>query len=461
MYTGSASNAAVIQFDLERIGYNVNLCEAVKDGLSCPFCELVMRTPIQTYRGEVACRYCYKQAKRGKGTCPIDSEPIEGNEFFTDKYKAREILALKCYCGNMKYGCEWQGVIGEVEQHQVICTHKLAPCPLCSEEIKLIDVNSHAKLCRKLPTDGECVFPDCSYRGEDVDDLKLHLERDVIDHTLPQALALKKMQMQFELRERRSKEKEEQLEGKVNELEKQCTFLMQNMKDLHTVYNTTITQLQQSVDGLKKKLLQPSEHSNNSIEAVNSRSAASMLPGDVAASIKIFNQNLSDLNLRQQLHENTTFDGKLLWKIDDVSKRLHQAIIGKVAALHSAPTFTERYGYKFCGRLYLNGDGIGRCTHVSMFFVLMKTEYDNLLTWSFNRRITMRLINQADSNEDVIERFDSDVNSSSFLRPEKDMNVASGCPLFVTSERFLHGGFIKDDCVFIELSVSNANEECE
>ena len=67
----------------------------------------------------------------------------------------------------------------------------------------------------------------------------------------------------------------------------------------------------------------------------------------------------------------------------------------------------------------------------------------------------MRLINQVDAEEDIVESFDSDINSSSFMCPKKDMNVASGCPLFVTKELFLNGGYIKDDTVFIDLSVSN------
>ncbi len=65
----------------------------------------------------------------------------------------------------------------------------------------------------------------------------------------------------------------------------------------------------------------------------------------------------------------------------------------------------------------------------------------------------MRLINQVDSGKDVIELFQPNVNSSSFIKPKKDMNIASGCPLFVEKEKFLNDGFIKDDTIFIDLSI--------
>ncbi|KAJ7372402.1 hypothetical protein OS493_019854, partial [Desmophyllum pertusum] len=37
-------------------------------------------------------------------------------------------------------------------------------------------------------------------------------------------------------------------------------------------------------------------------------------------------------------------------------------VLGQPVFLHS------RYGYKMCARLYLNGNGMGRGTHISVFF---------------------------------------------------------------------------------------------
>ena len=43
-------------------GYDIELVGSLPTKLLCPFCKFLMRDPIQTFRGELACEYCYKQA---------------------------------------------------------------------------------------------------------------------------------------------------------------------------------------------------------------------------------------------------------------------------------------------------------------------------------------------------------------------------------------------------------------
>ena len=83
-----------------------------------------------------------------------------------------------------------------------------------------------------------------------------------------------------------------------------------------------------------------------------------------------------------------------------------------------------------CVRTYLNGDGIGKGTHMSVFFVLMRSEHDNLLSWPFKQSVRFTLINQVNPTASVSEAFIPDLSSPSFQRTEKDMNVASGFPKF-------------------------------
>lgn len=67
-------------------------------------------------------------------------------------------------------------------------------------------------------------------------------------------------------------------------------------------------------------------------------------------------------------------------------------------------------------RCYLNGDGMGKGTHFSLFFVVMRGLYDALLRWPFRQRVTMTLLNQTGSRH-VSDTFRPDVRSSSFQRP--------------------------------------------
>ena len=45
-------------------------------------------------------------------------------------------------------------------------------------------------------------------------------------------------------------------------------------------------------------------------------------------------------------------------------------------------------------RVYAGGNGDGANTHVSVFFTLMKGEYDNQLEWPFQGEFTIQLLSQ-------------------------------------------------------------------
>ena len=163
-----------------------------------------------------------------------------------------------------------------------------------------------------------------------------------------------------------------------------------------------------------------------------------------------------DRDFRLSLIENSNYDGAIIWKIPQFSQRMSDAQTGKYTSIFSLPFYTGRYGYKMCLRLYILGDGIGKNSHMSLFFVIMKGEFDNILQWPFTHKVTFKLINQT-GGRDIIDTFQPDPMSSSFRKPKSDMNIASGCPRFVSHTELKSGGFIQDDTVFIKCSVDCAS----
>ncbi len=163
-----------------------------------------------------------------------------------------------------------------------------------------------------------------------------------------------------------------------------------------------------------------------------------------------------DGDFRLSLIENTSHDGQMIWKIPQFSQRMADAQSGKYTSIFSLPFHTGRYGYKMCLRLYILGDGIGKNTHMSLFFVVMKGEFDNILSWPFTNKVAFKLINQT-GNRDIIDSFKPDPMSSSFCKPKSDMNIASGCPRFVSHTELKSGGFIVDDTLFIKCTVDCSN----
>ncbi|XP_073746148.1 TNF receptor-associated factor 2 isoform X3 [Callorhinus ursinus] len=166
-------------------------------------------------------------------------------------------------------------------------------------------------------------------------------------------------------------------------------------------------------------------------------------------------KDLAMAELEQKVHEMqaTTFDGVFVWKISDFARKRQEAVAGRTPAIFSPAFYTSRYGYKMCLRIYLNGDGTGRGTHLSLFFVVMKGPNDALLRWPFNQKVTLMLLDQ-NGREHVIDAFRPDVTSSSFQRPVSDMNIASGCPLFCpVSKMEAKNSYVRDDAIFIKAIV--------
>lgn len=106
-----------------------------------------------------------------------------------------------------------------------------------------------------------------------------------------------------------------------------------------------------------------------------------------------------------------------------------------------------------CARVYLNGDGMGKGTHMSLFLVIQKGEYDALLPWPFKQKVTLRLLDQQNGSRHVVDSFRPDITSSSFQRPVTEMNIASGCPLFISHVVLETPTYLRDDTIFIKVVV--------
>jgi hypothetical protein len=124
-------------------------------------------------------------------------------------------------------------------------------------------------------------------------------------------------------------------------------------------------------------------------------------------------------------------------------------------SIYSPPFYSSPRGYKMRARLYLDGDGNARRTHMSLFFLLMGSEYDAILKFPFNYKVIFCLYDQTGSQKHIIESFRPDIRSNSFQRPRSDMNIASGIPKFFLLEMIQQEGnpYVRDDTMFIKVMV--------
>ena len=162
---------------------------------------------------------------------------------------------------------------------------------------------------------------------------------------------------------------------------------------------------------------------------------------------------LAEMSIRQDLAEVKQTSGVLLWKVTDFANRLHSAVSGRIPSFYSPPFYTSPCGYKLCARLYPNGDGLGRGTHLSLFVVVMRGEFDSLLPWPFLHKISLSLLDQNRANpRHVVETFRPNPSSSSFQRPQAETNIALGCPHFLAKSA-LQNGYLVDDTLYIKVTL--------
>ncbi len=227
----------------------------------------------------------------------------------------------------------------------------------------------------------------------------------------------------------------------------------------------TVEELQHASTLLSRNV--PEKLANERERALNQTVA------DIAGQLKTLGNNITDklepsvLNLQEASNEMsislqtlqaTTYDGKFVWKIPEVKRRKDEAKSGKTVSLYSAPFYTSRHGYKICLRLYMNGDGTGKGTHLSFFVTLMRGEYDALLPWPFRQAINLTLVDQ-NKQRDIVQSFRPEPTSSSFQRPRNEMNVASGCPTFAPISVLDNNSYVKDDTMFFKCRVDTVGLE--
>ncbi|XP_065845007.1 TNF receptor-associated factor 3-like [Oscarella lobularis] len=164
-----------------------------------------------------------------------------------------------------------------------------------------------------------------------------------------------------------------------------------------------------------------------------------------------------DVRLAQHdahLSEKHLMQGVLLWKITDVRRRQLEAASDEVPTVYSQPFYTSPCGYKMCARLSLHGEGVGKGTHLSLFFIVIRGEFDSLLSWPFRQEVTFVLIDQGPQRNHVSDAFCPNLSSPLSLQlPYEKMNISSGRPRFLPLAKLDSGTFIKDDCMFVKVQV--------
>ncbi|KAM4697167.1 TNF receptor-associated factor 2 [Rhinophrynus dorsalis] len=473
----------------------------------CSDCKNILRRPFQAQCGHRYCSHCLRKIiSAGPQKCAACIQEglyeegvsiLESSSAFPDNAARREVEGLPAVCTNKD--CTWRGTIKEYELiHEGKCPFMLVPCLACNALIlasqrdwhnerecperklncrycKLSfyfpDIKAHDEICPKFPMTcdgcgkkkiprekfqdhvkscGRCKVP-CRYVDvgcEEMVENDKSLEHDnkfLADH-LGKVWDFIQLSLRLGLSVQNSPGP---LTSGLPPTTGDASQLSDTLKKLDTM-ERIVCVLNREVEKASmttEELLKQQRAAQEKIETLNAKVR------QLERTLSQKDLVLTEMETRIQETELSTYDGIFIWKITDFAKKRQDAIVGRCPAMFSPPFYTNKYGYKMCLRIYLNGDGTGRGTHLSLFFVVMKGSSDALLRWPFNQKVTLMLLDQ-NNREHVIDAFRPDITSSSFQRPVSEMNIASGCPLFCPLSKLeAKNSYIREDTIFIKAIV--------
>ena len=148
-----------------------------------------------------------------------------------------------------------------------------------------------------------------------------------------------------------------------------------------------------------------------------------------------------------------------LWRIDGFSEIVKKAKNEGKEKIYSDPLYTKTktdgFGYKLKVLLCPNGIGDAKNTHLSVFIIIMKGEYDAILPWHFNKKVKFTLIDQQDEpgkrDNKTAELIGQ--NTSNFTRPTTEENIGIGFPCFISHEELKSQHYIVDDTLFLQVEI--------
>ena len=148
---------------------------------------------------------------------------------------------------------------------------------------------------------------------------------------------------------------------------------------------------------------------------------------------------------------------KIVWKINKFSEMMGDAKSGIKKKIDSAPFYTEDYGYKMKVLVYPNGCRSGCNTHLSVFIVVMKGEYDAILVWPLEKTITFTIIDQQEDpvdRENIVFKFIPDNDKqTNFVRPKGEENPGRGKAQLISHEKLYTNRYLVNDTLFLQIEV--------
>ena len=362
--------------------------------------------------------------------CDVDSQ-ITGDKIphilrkDMDKHLSEECPKREYECPHCFETGEYQEMTSE---HLEECEYIEIPCPNegCDKRIKRKDIYEHYRT--------ECEFePDyCRYAniGCKVKVIRKDLEEHENDIQLHLKCAIDKVS---EL-----EETVVDLDSSVQELDERVDDKEQELQDTTSMLQNMIKQQENVLAHLHSVILSQSNEICKLSSKLESLAETCDPAGDHEAHM------ISSGPRSSQVFKFTNFAER---KSSDKS-------------VYSPPFYSSPGGYKMCFKVYANGCGSGKGSHVSVFAYLMRGENDDHLSWPFTGTVKIEILNQLwDRNHHLMNvEFKQYYGASQrvVVGDRAKVQAGRGKQHFISHSSLDRSTrYLKNDCLYIRFEIKH------
>lgn len=430
---GSYRLSPLLSLDMDKDDEDVDedlFTDELPDYLKCPICLCLLKFPYQTPCGHRFCKICILPLFSSRNNvCPKDRTVIDNGNTFPDNAARLQINSLKIKCPKHASGCPWVGELSDKAGHEASCEFFDVPCKHCDEKFSRANLESHVAKCpmRQLP---------CEYCGQQfrLSDLSPHYP------TCPDYPVLCRNKCSV---------------GKVPRKEEEAHYRNECIKEA--------VECPLAAFGCAE-LVPRCETAQHLISCAPQRT---LNLANTVVQLQKEVKNLS-LALSQQQEEHTALTdtlypccGQFTWKLEQIHVKVKEAHLRESSEplmIYSPPFFSHEAGYKMCMCVYPAGDGNQRSSRdfLSVYFVLMKGPYDDILHWPYNMPIRISLLTvRGPPAGRIVKEISPDPNLHYFHRPDRPRNVGYGYPKFIALDKLLaeHSDYVAGDAIFIRCEI--------
>ncbi|CAF0771168.1 unnamed protein product [Adineta ricciae] len=422
------------------VGYDTKNKDTLDPRYLCPACLLVLHEPLQLSTcGHRQCQSCIDIQKNDTINCPKCGVQATKRQLMIDRGFKTEMQSLPIEC----ILCSWSGQLRDYQQHFTLL-HPHPICPHCNQSFQSLQHfnQHHLQQCpQRHQLSIDCLLKPFGCHQQIARDEK---QQHYLSEQHQQAAVTLVRQI--------IAQRQQQSDASIS-----C--LPQDIEDMLDVLTDTIETLMKDEERLSRDSLHMQLRLQTLVEyapqlKLSVQESQSHLDA-IKINFAVLNQELRSLNDKVSNSQYVSYDGTLIWKITGFQEKMNDARLERQTSLYSPAFYSSLAGYKMRLRLYLNGDGNARQTHLSLFFVLMRGANDAVLKFPFTYKVTFCLFDQSGRGRHVIDSFRPDVRSNSFQRPRSEMNIASGIPKFLPLSALEgeNNGYVVDDTVFIKVLV--------